>query len=289
MAMGLFCSALLLFIVGIEEAKGQFIVPQVRVESNALGDAYIKDLDRLERRVTEVITAFAPRISCIAPTHPIPCDVTLLVTEVVGTAYKSDLMVRFYRPIYDRDERTILLQAGERGMTFDFDPYTTVSQQLSGLPDDPFFRHLYYYMLVGGWLYYDSFADQGGEPFVSFMTSNTAELQRSMGHARTFSAGLVPEVLLPELRSDATSLFREAYYLYHRKGIDHLTNSSDALERALPEVLDLLEELRRSQPSHPLLTLFADAKIPEMRRYVREDTPEGRGLRLRLLELFPSF
>ncbi|SJZ60941.1 DUF4835 family protein [Porphyromonas cangingivalis] len=271
------------------ECLAQFFSPRVRVSSSTVDEQSSRYFDKIEQRLTDLVFAFAPEVSCAAPKLPIDCELSLLISAVSGDRYTGDLRVRILRPVYGQQARSIVMQVGERGLTFDFSPYEPSLGQRVGVPEDAFFRRIYYYLLVGSWLYYDSFGDEGGTPFVSYLSAHTSDFYDFGTSNEIADRGIVPEVLLPRLREKSVALFREGYYIYHRLGLDRQYKSSEAFSDALSSTLDLFEEIKSEEPAHPLLTLFADTKLSEIHSLLdSKPSPQNRALTLRLSELFPS-
>lgn len=269
---------------------GQFFVPRVRVVSEALDAQSARYLPQIEHLLVGVVRGFAPGVECIAPSHPLSCEVTYTVTSAVGETYKGDLTLRFFRPVYEQKELTLLANIKERDLRLEYRPYGVMLPQKGRVPEDPFLRQMYYYLLVGAWLYYDSFGDGGGSPFLDYLQKTSSDYYRPMSMRGEVDRGLVPERLLPLLRDKSSELFREVYYLYHRQGLDQVYKSKRSYLETLSLVLDLLDEVKAIEPRHPLLELFADAKLSEIQSHLdRDDSPEGRGMRLRVKQLFPSF
>lgn len=268
----------------------QFFSPYVRVTTNTVGGQSALHFDKIKQRLSDLMKSFSPKIDCPAPSLPIDCELTLNIISAEGPQYIADVTLRMLRPIYERRERSLVIQTGERGLTFEFDPYSISLQQVAGLPEDPFLRHIYYHLLVGAWMYYDSFGDQGGTPFVEYLSAHGTEFYKqtfSIDHA---SSGIRPEELIPRLKEQACGLFREGYFIYHRKGIDQLSRDKEMYIEALSLTLDLLEKVKDEEPAHPLLSLFADTKLAEIRHYLGiEESPKTRAIALRLARLFPTY
>lgn len=268
----------------------QFFSPHVRVTSSTVDEQSSRHFSKIEQRLTDLALSFAPKVSCMAPRQPIDCEISLIISAVEGDRYTGDLRVRVLRPVYEERGRSLVMQVGERGMTFDFSPYDISLRQSVGVPEDAFLRRVYYYLLVGAWLYYDSFGDEGGTPFVSYLSAHASDFYGFETSNEMADRGIVPEVLLPRLREKSVALFREGYYVYHRQGLDRRHKSSEAFAKALSATLDLLEEVKADDPTHPFLTLFADTKLSEIQTYLDKDnSPQARASALRLSALFPSY
>lgn len=105
------------------ECLAQFFSPRVRVSSSTVDEQSSRYFDKIEQRLTDLVFAFAPEVSCAAPKLPIDCELSLLISAVSGDRYTGDLRVRILRPVYGQQARSIVMQVGERGLTFDFSPY----------------------------------------------------------------------------------------------------------------------------------------------------------------------
>lgn len=272
------------------QSLAQFFSPRVRVSSSSVDGQSARHFPKIEQRLTDLVLAFSPKVSCLAPTHPIECEILLLVSSVEGDRYTGDLKIRVLRPVYEQQERSLVMQMGERGLTFDFSPYDLSLRQSTEVPEDAFLRRVYYYLLVGAWLYYDSFGDEGGSSFVEYLSAHAANFYQLDVSQPTTERGITPEVLLPRFRDKETGLFREAYYVYHRQGLDQKHKSVERFFDALSSTLDLFEEIKGADPAHPLMALFADTKLAEIGPILGSASdPQSRSLSIRLSQIFPSY
>lgn len=279
-------SLVALFVLLTKEVYAQQYTPTVHVRSEGIaGDVVQRHFSQLEGQLALFVRSYAPSVDVVAPLMPIPIEVILQVTAVVGDHYTGDLTLRVHRPLYGQDAVTPIVVTTDRELRFRYDPYE--QQYFRGdLPpsESLLLNRLYYYLTVASWLYYDSFGDEGGKPFYDYLREQSVRFIEE-GASTTMARGIAPARLLPLLSHESTTLFREAYYYFHRSGLDQ----DEAVRLQAAEVtLTLLERIAKLSPVHPLLTLFADTKGGDLAQILKEETPEARALRHRYLTFFPT-
>lgn len=257
---------------------------QVEVDASDISVTSDQEVGLLRERLQRFTDSFAPDVRLLmTPTEPVETTIYLRLIDGSGQRFRGDLTLTAYRPIYGRDEQSLLLLAMERAMPVVVPRESSFFPLRGAIPESIQGRRLYYYLTLTMMLYYDSFDTLGGQPFLDLLRRESGRLQDAWQDevtARTVS--LQPDQLLPELITPEGTRLRELWCLYHREVLDADPTDPRA-EESLIYCLQELDRLRRSMKIPHLIQLFGDAKGREMQRW-RDDSPEVAAL---LDELFP--
>lgn len=282
-------------MLGWLSAMGQsFFAPEVNLNIQGIPEQKQADLRGLQRQLESLLTSYDPEVGVtMRPKQPIRIQLWVSVAPPLGDAYRADLDIALFRPVYGADEEAVLVLFHERNLLFTFDPLLNPAFMGANIPESSLFKVIYYYATLGAMYYYDSFSHYGGDPFLSFLMTRSgffeAGWQDTGGLSNAYlTSKLSPSRYLPELQSQWGSYFRELWYLYHRDGLDGPLPTD--YNRALRAVLHGLRQLREYDSSSSFLTLFFDAKEQELRAYFEAnkgslEVEESRSL---AEELFPS-
>lgn len=196
----------------------------------------------------------------------IKSNFALVISKKEGNVYTASLVVQANRPVYNSTYESPLLNINDTNFTFEYSENENLvfnERQFSGknLTDVISF---YVYVILG----YDgdSFKVQGGQPYFekAQKISNNAQNQNFAGWSvvegpRT-RAGLIDNMLKPEQNT-----LRNAYYTYHRAGLDNLAKQDQTAAKKI--IADALLQLKyyenNFQMNYPV-NVFIDTKKNEI-------------------------
>ena len=95
--------------------------------------------------------------------------------------------------------------------------------------------------------------------------------------------------LATALQDNTSEAFREMWYNYHRKGLDEMAANPDRGRTTIIGLLPVLEQVKSTRPTSPLLQMFADAKLDEVVLiYSKATTQEKQEGYKMLSNLYPA-
>lgn len=286
---------LLLFLCVTLDGRCQnFYDPEVIVNSRGLSDRSQNDLQVLQEQLEYMLLNYAPEVDVdLMPKHPVRVVVSLFVDKAIGEQYGGSVEMAIYRPRFRDKRESLLVFFRQKDMTFDFRPSKTPSLIGRSIPQYSIGKLIYYFATLGAMYYYDSFSLNGGTPFLTYLQSQSHFFQKGLREMTQFASNsnafpLSPERHLNELQTESGGIFREAWYVYHREGLD--SPRPDIYGGVLTVVLQVMKRIRDLDSTSSFLTLFIDAKEPEIRQYFQENKGKN-DTRVALSvaeELFPS-
>jgi hypothetical protein len=207
-------------------------------------------------------------------------NANLLITiqeELSPTTFKADIAVQASRPVYGSDYSTTLINFIDKDVIFFYEQFQPIIFSQNVFNDNlSSVMAFYAYIILG--LDYDSFSAFGGEPFfqiaqdiVNTVPQGAAASSpgwRSLdGNRNRF--WLIENILSPRVRP-----LRQAWYDYHRHGLDKAATDV-ALARAV--MVDALEQVRNVHQVYPntmIVQMFSDSKSNEILEIFKRGTPQ---------------
>lgn len=195
----------------------------------------------------------------------IECSFFINITERLSSdEFKATIQVQSRRIVYNTNYNSVMLNINDPDFTFKYLEYEPLLfQENTNLANLTSVLAFYAYMIIG--MDYESFGQGSGEPYFQ---KALAVVNNCQGAAepgwRSFESSknrywFVENMLNPRFQN-----LRNAYYKYHRLGMDNMTADVETGRQAIKECLDGIKKVRQDQPTGYLLQLFFLAKSDEL-------------------------
>ncbi|MCB9309653.1 MAG: DUF4835 family protein [Lewinellaceae bacterium] len=208
-----------------------------------------------------------------------------ITSELVQNSFDGELILKTERPVYYSNYSSPILNIIDKHVSFNYNgsfplrkTTNVVFDQLSSL--------LSYYAYVSIGLDEESFKNGGGEP----MMQKAQELVNTMVSSGDSSDGwsnisgfrnnryyLVENFFNPQLRQ-----FRQAFYEYHRMGLDKLYLEAEKSRAVILSSLTAIGQANTDYPGTKLLNEFSNAKATEV---VEIFSPADRGQKSKVMDI----
>ncbi|AWW31503.1 DUF4835 domain-containing protein [Echinicola strongylocentroti] len=185
--------------------------------------------------------------------------------------FEATVQIQAVRPVYGTSYETLSFNFVDRNWNFEFKESQPMEfNRYSYLNEITSLLAYYAHIVIG--LDYDTFSQEGGEPYFEIannIVSNALQSGRSgwdqdPGNRRN-RYWLIDELY----SSQVTRAIREASYLYHRKGLDQLTSNPEDAYKNILQALEKLAEVNNTQPNSILTITFMDAKSDEISKILQ--------------------
>ncbi len=210
--------------------------------------------------------------------------ITINEATTVGS-FSATVQVQTVRPVYGTNYESLLFNFADRTWNFEFiesQPlefnHFTFLNNISSL--------LAYYANIALGLDYDSFQNKGGDPFFAVANDivNNAQQSGRAGWGQSNSDRRNRFWLINDIyTSSVYSSIREAYYLYHRQGLDILQIDPEKAYQNMLEAIRLVAEANKAQPNGIFTISFMDAKGDEIAQVLKNAPFEIRTEAVELL------
>lgn len=199
------------------------------------------------------------------PVEQIDCSIALILnSRTSATEFGCQVQIQMRRPVYNSTYTTGLFNYMESG-TFNFS-YT------DGQPLDfdvnNYYGNLssmlgyYCYLMLG--MYFDSFSPNGGDPF--FQLAQQVQQAAETGGASGWNSSDSKNRywFMENHVNGAYAGLHNAYYLYHRQGLDMMTKDQPTARQAIISALENLQQVSKVRPNLMSVQQFVDVKIQEL-------------------------
>ncbi|MEJ8597919.1 DUF4835 family protein [Riemerella anatipestifer] len=249
-------------------AFGQELHANVQINFAQVGGSNTQVFKTLEKNLREFINNTSWTGKKLQNFEKIKCNFAIIISERTGNnSFRGSLVVQSTRPVFNTQYESPLLNINDTNFSFEYAENENLifnERQFSGknLIDVISF---YIYLILG--YDADSFQNKGGEPWFekSQKIAQNSQNQNYKGWSqmegqRTRGA-LIDNILKPDF-----STFRQAFYRYHRQGLDNMYKL-DANNNSKTAVADALLSLKTYengfQMNYPF-NIFIDTKKDEI-------------------------
>jgi hypothetical protein len=192
--------------------------------------------------------------------------------------FNATVQVQTVRPIYGSNYESLMFNFADRNWTFEYiESQPMEFNRYSFLNNISSLLAYYAYIALG--LDYDSFSPRGGNPYYEIATNIVANAQQSSrpGWNQNPSDKRNRYWLSNDLYSSQVLVpIRDAYYLYHRRGLDLLTSKPEEGYKNILEAIKKVSEANQVQPNSILTISFMDAKSDEISKILKTAPMEIR-------------
>ena len=213
------------------------------------------------------------------PEERIKGNLLITINDVpqVGT-YTATVQIQTVRPVYGTNYESLVFNFADRSWSFDYqDSQPLEFNRFTYLNNISSLLAFYAHIALG--LDYDTFESRGGNEFFAAANDivNNAQQSGRPGWIQSSSDRRNRYALNNDIyTSSVFSVIRDAYYLYHRQGLDILQIRPDEAYENMLEALRILAEANKTQPNGIFVISFMDAKSDEITSIMKNASLEVR-------------
>lgn len=178
--------------------------------------------------------------------------------------YECTLILNSNRPVWGTSYVTPLYNTRDNHFDFKFDPADQLEYNPDNL-DNQLMALLAYYahILIG--MDMDTFAPMGGTAVLQ-AAEDIVNKAQNLGYSgwSAFNESNNRFALLNDYMDGSMESMRQLNYMYHRKGLDQLCDSSELARTALAESMELLDQARQARTMSTVPQLFTEYKKEEL-------------------------
>ncbi len=238
--------------------KVQIITPKLQLTDPAI-------FKTLETSINEFMNNRKWTDDVFQPFERIECQILITITdEISNDHFKAQVNIQSSRPVYNSDYKTVIFNYSDKDWEFRYSAYQPLefneNAHLSNLTS---LLAFYAYVIIG--MDYDSFSPLGGTPyFLKAQTIvNNAQNVPERGW-KAYDGTRNRYWLIENLTNTKYDMYRQAFYKYHLKGLDHMYDNRSSATKVILECLKDLEKVYDRYPNIMILQLFFNAKADEL-------------------------
>jgi hypothetical protein len=245
----------------------QELLCNVKVIDNQIQVTDKKIFRTLELAVAEFMNNRQWTSEKVAPNERIECNIQIILAtyDLKTYHFTGTMQVQSTRPVYASTYNSVLFNFLDENIEFDFMEFqpmnfneNSYSNNLTSL------LGFYANYMIG--LDYDSFGLLGGTPYFqkAQQIANNAQPTGLSGW-QPFERNLRSRYnLVDNILNERFKGIREAYYKYHRQGLDVMTKTPDIARKNIFESLQAVQKVFKVAPNTVMLIMFFEAKSDEL-------------------------
>lgn len=268
-------TCLLLLFTGLISA--QELNCRVTINTSKLQTTDPKVFQTLETSMNEFMNTRRWTDDVFKPEERIDCELVITIWDELGSnKFTAHTSIISRRPVYGTDYPSTMLNFQDNDWEFQYVEYQPLDYNENQFTDNLTSMLAYYaYIIIG--MDYDSFAPHGGDPY--FLKAQSIVNQASNRDEKGWKAfdgtrnryWLVYDLLDPKFTG-----FRDAFYQYHRQGLDYLYEDQTKPLSVITKALQTMDNINRTQPNSMIMQLFFSAKSDEIMGLYSKAIPAER-------------
>jgi len=220
------------------------------------------------------------------PEERIKGNLLITINDVpqVGS-YNATVQIQIVRPVYGTNYESLVFNFADRNWNFEYIESQPIEfNRFTFLNNISSLLGFYVHIALG--VDYDSFESRGGDRFFEIANEivNNAQQSGRQGWGQSTSDRRNRYWLINDIyTSSVFSPIRDAYYLYHRQGMDILQVDPQKAYENILESLKIVAEANKVQPNGIFTISFMDAKSDEIAQVLKNAPLEIRTEAVKLL------
>lgn len=259
---------------------------EVRVDNNQVESGRSEIFDNMEERIEEFINNQSWTDLQIQRDERIDCSFSFTITEWNRDEdeFEANLQVQAVRPVYESGYNTTLINHLDEEVEFNFGPAHRL-EFAQGSHLSELGSVIAYYLFYTMGLEFDANSEFGGTPYFRMAENvvNSAQASQAPGWS-AHQDDRNRHGLVHTLLRDRNREFREAWYIYHRKGLDYMAADPEEGRGNITRALKTLNEFHSSNPNTYIQRMFFRAKSTEIINTYSQATASERDEVLDLLQ-----
>nr|WP_235296679.1 DUF4835 family protein [Portibacter marinus] len=217
-------------------------------------------------------------------------NLQITITEDISpTSFVADILIQSIRPVFNSDYSTQVINYKDEGIPFTYVQLQPLENNVNDYKDNLSSVLLFYVYYVLG-VDYDTFSPMGGERFLQ-MARNIASIvpPGSGGNGWSISVRDSRTTIIETLLNPRSRRVREAYYYYHRLGLDEASGDLGKAKASMVSAIKDVQAVNAAAPNSMAVQMFMDAKRKEIVEIFKQsDTRQISQMYDMLTEIDPS-
>lgn len=256
---------ILLGVLVNSKAKAQELKCQVQVNSNQIQGSVTRIFESMESDIRDFVNNQRWTNDNFKPDERIKCNMLITISSTSGNSgYQATLQVTSSRPVFNSDYESPILNINDQDFTFQYVENTSMIFSPDQFRDNLTSVLAYYAYLIIGYDY-DTFSLKGGNPYFNLAQQivNGAQNTAYSGW-RALDSDRNRYWIVENLLAGNFSPLREAYYQYHRLGLDKMYDDVNSGRNNITSSLELIQKVHQSKPLAYATQIFFQGKSNEI-------------------------
>ncbi len=255
-----------LFLLSVLPLHSQEFVSTVTIDARQTGQTRLRIFNILESSLQEFINQTAFTNEKFTELQKIECSFFITINNFDSDRFQANIQVQASRPVYGSTIKTSILNVKDEDFNFAYTESQPLIYDVNNFQSNLTSVISFYLLTILG-LEADSLSLNGGTSYFETARQIVNAAQANAGAGwQASGVGFSRFNLNNDLLSQNFAKFREAFYEYHREGLDLMhDNTKEAKENILSSI-ELLDGVNDDRPNSVLLRLFFDTKAGEIQQ-----------------------
>ena len=253
-----------LLILSLTKTDAQELNAQFVVNADLVNQTNQQIFETLEGSLNEFINSQSWSTQDFFPQEKITCSFVLNLSSYNASKFEGTLQIQSQRTIFDSNYDSPLLNFLDKDISFTYQEFQPLFYSPASYESNLVSLISFYVYIIMG-INADSLQFKGGDSYFEQAQRivNLSQQSGAMGWKQNDS-NRNRFWLSDTMRSNTFREYREALYIYHRKGLDLMTENPMEAKNNIINALLPLENLYDRRPNAMLLQMFFDAKADEI-------------------------
>lgn len=267
----------LIIFTGLAKLSAQEFLAQVMVNTAKVQASDRTKYDNLQRDLYEFVNSRTWSNFQFRNEERIECSIMITLDDPgASNDMKGSMNVQLRRPVYGSSYNTVLLNYVDKDVEFRF-----IENEPLDYVENTFTNNLtsliafYLNMFLG--LDFDSYSQNGGSEFYQKANTivNTCQNRAEPGW-KSFENQRNRYWMVENLQNSSYAKVREFLYVYHRLGLDAMSENLEQARQKITESLELLQMANRERPGLFIISVIVSAKSDEIINIYSEANPSDK-------------
>lgn len=255
-----------MFSVQCSMLNAQELEARVTVNSTKIEGTRTEVFESLQQKLSDFLNNHKWTEIPFRENEKIQCNFNITVNtyKQEENTFECTLLMNSLRPVYGSTYNTVAYAVNDGEFTFQFGEFDQLEYQANQIDNNLVALLAYYaYMIIGMDL--DTMAPMGGTDYFH-IAEDIATAGESMGFPgwKAFGDSGNRFSLLNDYIDGSMECMRQFNYIYHRKGLDRMSEVPDSARAAIADALDLLHEANTAKNMTKVAQLFTEYKRDEL-------------------------
>lgn len=270
-------AALIISILCVSSLYSQELNCQVQVNASQIQGSNTRVYESMESDIRDFVNSKKWTNDDYKQDERIKCSMLITINSTDGnTRYEGTIQVTSSRPIFNSDYESPILNINDQNFDFQYVENTPLlfspDQFRSNLTSVLAF---YAYVIIA--YDYDTFSFKGGDQFFNVAQQIVTSAQNTAFSGwRAIDSDRNRYWLIDNILSGGFVPLREAYYMYHRLGLDSMYDNVIQGRTQITNSLKLIEKVHQAKPLAYATQVFFQAKASEIVNIYSQAAPQER-------------
>lgn len=238
----------------------------VTIDARQTGNTQLRIFNILEESLEEFINQTAFTNERFTDIQKIECSFFITINNYESDRFQGNIQIQASRPVFGATISTPILNVKDEDFSFSYTENQPLIYDVNNFQSNLTSVVSFYLLTILG-LEADSFSPNGGTGFYETARQIVNAAQSNAGRGwQASGVGFSRFNLNNDLLSQNFDQFRQAFYNYHRNGLDLMHEDTKKAKENILKSIAQLKSVNDARPNSVLLRLFFDTKAGEIQQ-----------------------